>query len=254
MIKTYISQGNRDFVISSSGNAALAALFAVQNHNNNNPSKRVKLQIFVGNHIDHQKLELLQKELTDASITIEQHARPKQHAFQLAQQPGVVCLRQSTDDLALEGYAELAQDILKIPDLMAVFIPTSSGTAAQAIAETFLDTSSLPQVHIVQTRACHPIANYFDTTQEKIGHSAAGAIVDQIAHRKASVINFIEQTHGSGWIPTEKQIQKAIDLIKKHTDIDTITANGALGVAGLIKAKKEKHIFDGAVCCIVTGR
>ncbi len=254
MIKKYAKQGMRNLVISSSGNAALAALRAVQRHNQNNPGKLITFKIFVGNHVDHHKLDRLNQELTDINISIEQHERPKQQAFLLGQQPGIVYLRQSTDDLALIGYAELAQELLKIPELSAVFIPTSSGTAAQAIAETFLDTSSLPQVHIVQTRACNPIAKHFDTSIQEVGHSAAGAIVDQVAHRKETVINVITQTFGSGWIASEEEIAQAVDLIKKHTDISNITPNGALGVAGLLKAIKSDRTYDGAVCCIITGK
>ncbi len=254
MIKQYTKQGIRDFVISSSGNAALAALRAVQIHNTNNPQKGLSLKIFIGNHVDQHKLAVLKKEKNDANIFIEQVDRPKQSAFLLGKKEGVIFLRQSTDELALVGYNELAQELLKIPDLSAVFIPTSSGTTAQAVAETFLDTSILPQVNIVQTIACHPIAQEFIKPSEEISDSQAGAIVDHIAHRKQAVINTITQTNGTGLIPLEEEITQAIELIKTHTDITTITANGALGLAGLLHALKNKKIFDGAVCCVVTGR
>lgn len=254
MIKKYIKQGMRDFVISSSGNAALASLHAIEQYNQNNPGKFAKLKIFVGNHVEYHKLDTLKQNLSDINITIEQHERPKQQAFLLGKEPGIIYLRQSTDDLALVGYAELAQELLKIPELTAVFIPTSSGTTAQAIAETFLDTSTLPSVNIVQTRACNPMAKQFDKSTHEVGKSAAGAIVDQVAHRKDLVVNNITQTFGSGYIASEEEIAQAVDLIKKHTNISNITANGALGVAGVLKAKKLNKTFNGAVCCVITGK
>ena len=127
MMKHYIKrEGIRDFVISSSGNAALAAIRMAVKHNMNNPEKQIKLRVFVGKKIPDTKLQRLNAELRtlNPELIIEQVDRPKQHAFQLGKSDDVVFLRQSTDDLALEGYIGLANELYKIPDLAAVFIPT----------------------------------------------------------------------------------------------------------------------------------
>ncbi len=258
MIKEYAKQGIHDFVISSSGNAALAALIAVQKHNQNN-STTVTLKIFVGKNIDAKKLARLHKEITDKNIVIEQVENPKQTAFQEEKNTtstGSVQaknLRQSTDDLALRGYLELAEDLTKIPNLQAVFIPTSSGTTAQALGEAFLKLEKNIQIHIVQTSSCHPIAEVFDTTPPKEETSIAGAIVDKIAHRKEKVLEAIKNTHGSGWIISNAEIQNAVDLIKKNTDF-TVSYNSALSLAGLIKAKQNGQNWTGAIVCLITGR
>jgi len=250
MIKKYAKEGVRDFVISSSGNAAIAAALGTQNHNRNNPDKQVTLRIFVGNQIPENKLSKLQ-ELTDDSITVEQCERPKQQAFQIDKEGSATFLRQSTDDLALEGYVSLAEDLLKIPNLKAVFVPTSSGTTALALAQTFLEKESGVQVHIAQTTSCSAIAQHFDTPDSK-EQSIAGAIVDNVAHRKADVIEAIEKTKGSGWILTNDQIKEARKLIKDTTNID-ISTNSSLSVAALQKAKAADWSWDGPVVCLVTG-
>src|SRR3989338_108330 len=83
MIKKYFKEeGKTNFVISSSGNAALAAIHSAQAHNRNNPSK-IKLTVFVGKNIDQKKLKLLLLIIEDAKIKIEQVERPKQSAFQM---------------------------------------------------------------------------------------------------------------------------------------------------------------------------
>jgi threonine dehydratase len=255
MIKEYAKMGNKKFVISSSGNAALAAIIAVQKHNQNNPT-HVTLTVYVGQHIDAEKLTRLQKEINDNRITIEQVENPKQMAFQAEKNSAteIKNLRQSTDDLALRGYGELAEDLSKIPNLEAVFIPTSSGTTAQALGEAFLKMNLPVQIHIVQTTKCHPIAEVFDTTFTPSDESSlAGAIVDNIAHRKDKVVEAIKNTHGSGWIVTNSEIENAMDLIKENTDF-TVSANSALSLAGLQKAQKNNWKWIGAIACLVTGR
>src|SRR3989338_6444090 len=265
MIKEYAKLGTKQFVISSSGNAALAAIIAVQKHNQNNPT-HVRLTVYVGQHIETEKLERLKREITDTSITIEQVENPKQTAFQAKKKSqknpppldGVITaltknLRQSTDDLALRGYSELADDLSKIPNLEAVFIPTSSGSTAQALGEAFVKMNLHVQIHIVQTTICHPIAEVFDTNFVPEEKSLAGAIVDKIAHRKDKVVEVIKNTHGSGWIITNPEIENAMDLTKENTDF-TVSANSALSLAGLLKAQKNNWKWTGAVACLITGR
>lgn len=256
MMKTYIKRdGIRDFVISSSGNAALAAIRMAVRHNQNNPDKQITLRVFVGKNIDEKKLEKLHSEIKNlnSKISIEQVERPKQEAFKLDKDGTAKSLRQSTDDLALEGYHELAYELMKIPDLKAVFIPTSSGTTAQAVAEVFAKEQPDTQVHIVQTTACHPIATALGAKGNDTDSSVAGAIVDNVAHRKQPVVDTITSVHGKGWIVNDEEIGEAENIVKETTGI-TISPNSALAIAGLKKALDAGNEFDGAVACVITGQ
>lgn len=259
MIKKYFKEeGKTDFVISSSGNAALAAIHAAQAHNRNNPSK-IKLTVFVGQNIDQKKLKLLLLTIEDTKIKIEQVERPKQSAFQMDKDGAAKILRQSTDDNALLGYFELAEELDKIPNLAAIFVPTSSGTTAQGLGEAFwtdnyLKLKNRPQIHIVQTVACHPIAQEFDLTvaTQLNNPSIAGAIVDHVAMRKEKVIEITKTSGGSGWIIDNKQILEAISLVKETCKL-AISPNSALSVAGLKKAALSGWQWNGPVVCLVTG-
>lgn len=255
MMKHYIKRESiRDFVISSSGNAALAAIRMAVKHNMNNPDKQIALRVLVGKKIPAKKFSILKKEIkhTEAGIQIEKVERPKQAAFQEGKKEGTIFLRQSTDDIALEGYTELANELYKIPNLTAVFIPTSSGTTAQAIATAFGDSDRVPQVHIVQTQACHPIASALGVTSAEADKSVAAAIVDNVAHRKQTVVNEIKKTKGTAWIPTDEEINAARKLVRETTKID-ISPNSALSIAGLQKALESGLEFDGPVVCLITG-
>ncbi len=253
MIKQYVRNGVRNFVISSSGNAALAAILAAQQHNKNNREKQISLTVFVGQHIDPKKLNRLQKIIQDNAISIEQVERPKQQAFQMDKNGQATFLRQSTDELALEGYMEMAKELSRIPNLAAIFVPTSSGTTAQALAQSFIDLNIDVQVHIVQTTAHHPIASVFDTDFVKTDTSVAGAIVDNVAHRKDPLVEAIKQTSGSGWIVGDSAITKAQELIKEQLNI-SVSQNGVLGIAGLQKALSSGWKKDGAIVCLVCGQ
>jgi threonine dehydratase len=253
MINEYTKQGYSDFVISSSGNAALAAAFAVNKHNKNNPDKKITLQIFVGQNIEKEKLKILENTIADKNITINQVERPKQSAFQLNKEGKIKNLRQSTDDLALYGYKSLADELSEIKNLQAIFIPTSSGTTAQALGNLFSKINLNPQIHIIQTCACPVISSEFDTNYYACDASLAEAIVDNVAHRKEKVVKAIKNSHGFGWIVSDEEIKKAITLVKETTGID-ISGNSALSVAGLMKAIKNDRKFDGSVVCLITGK
>ncbi len=176
MIDTYRTSGDTRFAISSSGNAALAAAIHVQklnkeiDHTNSNTTADqsftppLELDIFVGNHIAEHKFEKLQK-YADNNIRILKKERPLQALTEVIKE-GVRSLRQSTDDTALIGYESLGTEIMTqlhndaMIQLGAIFIGTSSGTTAQALASYFLKKSgnnsnknpaAVPQIHIVQT-------------------------------------------------------------------------------------------------------
>lgn len=253
MIKSYFREGMTDFVISSSGNAAIAAIHTASRHNQNNPGREIALTILIGQNIDEKKKKIIESLSNDPRISIRQVERPKQEAFQIDKEGKAKTLRQSTDDRALEGYITLAEELAKIPDLEAVFIPTSSGTTAQALAQTFIELQKPIQIHVVQTATCHPIAEAFDTpTKDDVNTSLASAIVDNVAHRKNDVVQLIKQTNGSGWIVDNEQIMNAMGIVSQLAHID-ISPNSALSVAGLQKAISSGISFTGPVACLITG-
>jgi threonine dehydratase len=247
MIKKYAKEGFTHFAISSSGNAALAAVLATERHNQNNPERLITLDIFVGMNIEENKLKRLSAVKKSEAVSIKQVERPKQEAFLLDKSGEAKYLRQSTDELALDGYLELGQDLMKIPNLQAVFVPTSSGTTAQALGELFAESDG-PELHIVQTTSCHPMVEKESSDEESI----AGAIVDKVAHRKDAVQAVVKKTNGDGWIVSNVEIKFAMQQIKNTENIQ-VSANGALGVAGLMQAVAYGKKFDGAVACIICG-
>lgn len=248
MMQHYIKQGQTNFCISSSGNAALAAALFVAQHNTAN-KQNIHLKIFVGHKISAEKLEILQRAASSSTaITIEQVGNPKQQAFQMDKENICKNLRQSTDDTALTGYQTLADELAEIKNIKAVFIPTSSGTTAQGLYEGFKKHGLNPQIHIVQTPQCHSLVD-----NSPAGTSIANAIVDTVGYRKQAIQTALQTSNGRGWIATDEDIILAQNLLKQHEDV-AASANSALSVAGLQLALKNNWHFDGPVVCLITGR
>ncbi len=271
MIDTHLAAGGKPyFIISSSGNAALAAGLYVKELNekraketdaNQKPLDQIILDILVGQNINQKKLAKIQA-LRDDNIAVAIHDRPLQILnVKTHEDPTIKSLRQSTDDTALAGYASLASELSEIPNLQAVFIGTSSGTTAEALASYFLknknSTTGAPtEVHIIQTPSCHPIAEAFgseaDAVTETGEKSIADAIVDQTAFRKNTLLSLLEKINGTGWIADNESIKIAQELTQKHANL-SISTNSALSVAGLMNAVYTGRTWDGAVACIIAG-
>ena len=298
MIDHYVKEGRRHFAISSSGNAALAAAMYVKKLNGNAPayssstaatqderklfrshegvrksvpvaahgadqgSEKIKLEILVGNKITDHKFKKL-TDLADDSISVMRFERPLQTLTQKTADGTIQSLRQSTDDTALMGYESLAQELAEIKDLQAIFVATSSGTTAQALARYFLNKGEREkgrkgektwqvEVHIVQTTSCHPIALEFVDSVPSDEESTADAIVDTSARRKDALVPLIQKTNGCGWIVSNEELLIAQEIAEKHTGIK-MSPNGALALAGLMQAAFTGQEWDGAVVCIVGG-
>ena len=214
MIKYYVKfEDIRHFCISSSGNAALAAAIAVQKHNKNNPDKQIELDIFIGEKIPEKKQKKLSS-CVSKSISLKKVERPKQEAFLFAKDDAIVLLRQSTDDQALRGYADLAKELSKIPNLTRVFVPSSSGTTAQALAQYMIDNELNITIDIVQTTSCHTLVDAIKGSSEAFEEeSLAGAIVDRVAHRKQNITELIPKTGGRGIIADNDSITQALKML-----------------------------------------
>lgn len=274
MIEHYAKTGARDFAISSSGNAGIAATMYCAKYNAEHPNDPYRLKVFIGRNIPEEKRRILSEHASGA-IQITQVDRPLQTFLQATKDPKVTGLRQSTDDLALEGYVELARELAKIPSLKAVFMPASSGTGAQGLYEGFkkvreqVATFQIPQIHIIQTESCHPIADGLGTSipngasegvlakvrsivSPKVQGSIADAIVDTVGHRKDILSKEVHESGGAGWIMTNNEIAKAVEMLREEGVL--ASPNGALALAGLSKAVANGWKWDGAIACVICGK
>jgi threonine dehydratase len=250
MVDWYHKKGDRRFGVSSSGNAAIAAALYIKELNDKTEDK-VHLDIYVGLNVSQDKLARIKK-LTDDHITVYTKERPLQ-ALTQAVSEGVRSLRQSVDDVALLGYESLAEELLEIRNIGTVFIGTSSGTTAQALARHFASKNLPIQVHIVQTSSCHPLSEAFEIYDGPKEKSIADAITDITARRKEDLTNLISNDGGFGWYASNDDIRAAQALTEKNTGLK-ISTNSALSVVGAMHAAYRGYQVKGAVVCIICGQ
>ena len=252
MIDFYYKKGDRKFAISSSGNAALAGAKYVAEFNATNNDK-IYLDIFVGHNVNESKLKKLKtlEQENSSNLRVLIKERPLQ-ALNQAIEEGYRSLRQSTDDVALSGYVSLANELTEDPGLGAVFIGTSSGTTAQALAQYFIDNKINTQVHIVQTSSCHPIVDQFENYDGPQEKSLADAIVAQTTERMQILVDLINKTGGYAWTATNDEIEMARELVLTNTNV-TISNNSALSIVGVMQAVYRDWKIDGEIVCLICG-
>ncbi len=253
MIDFGILKGAKSFAISSSGNAGLAAIKYITTLNNARPvGKKLKLSVFVGMKIEDEKLAIVKNAIgSDLNISISKTDRPLQ-ALHIAERNGSWSLRQSSDINAPSGYEDLATELNSISELENIFLGTSSGTTAVGLIKAFNKIGSKARVNIVQTEACHILAEEFDKDYTDKKDSLAHAIVDKIGLRKNELTNLMTEGNHSGYIVSDEYIKKAQEILSKNGV--KVTANGALSLAGLLKAKSKNIPFNGSVVCIIGGK
>lgn len=258
MIAEHAETGDRRFAISSSGNAALAAALYVRDINKAAKKKQIAtsaldLTMFISTRADVHKANKLKALEDGTNIRVLVKERPIQ-ALTMAVKDGMKSLRQSIDDTALIGYASLVEELAsQLNKIGAIFIGTSSGTTAQALAQGFMAKEMPVQIHIVQTSSCHPMSAAFEQYDGPHETSIAGAIVDTVAVRKPVLVPLIGKTGGRGWTVTNEEMQAAQAATLKHTGLE-ISANSALSVAGLMQAVALGWEFPaGPVICMICG-
>ena len=250
LLEKYISQGEKNFVISSSGNAAIAACYYLKKINN----PQINLMIFVSLGINYKKWKCLQLARNNSpQIKIKKVRKAKRDAFRFSKETGAIFLRGSTEPQAEQAYIGLGEEIGQIPNLQAVFIPSSSGITSLGIFKAFQKMNKNIEIHIVQTEKIHALAQNFDRNFKAKNKSLAGAIVDKTAKRKMDVIKAVQDSDGWAWVISDKELKRARKIVEINTGVAKMSYNSLLSIAGLLKAQKNNWKFDKAVCCLFTG-
>jgi threonine synthase len=238
----YYTKGKRDFVISSSGNAARSVIA----YANLIPDSRV--DVFVSEDIPAYKLQKLG---TGKGVTVHKSKRAKSDAIKFANETGAINLRASVDENAVQGFWTLGEEIIeRFPQVDAIFLCCSSGTSALGIYEAMRKNSHrLPQFHIVQTSCIHPVASEFDKDFEQSDNSLGHAVADRVAHRKNSIVQILNQTNGWGWVVDDEQIREAKEIATSK-GIEIEGHNAFISIAGFQKAIKSDRKFENPLCIL----
>lgn len=228
-------------VISSSGNAAISALFYCQ-------KAGIILTVFVSPKINKRKEAVLKK----YSCAIIKTKKPISESIRFAKENNAYNLRQSQDDNALYGYKTIAFELLEQEkNIDALFIPVSSGTTFVGIARGYEQFGRLPAFHFAQTEAVCPLASLYDKDFEKAKTSISDAIVARVTQREDQIKEIVKKSRGSGWVISDKEIKIAQNWLEKHGIL--CSYEGGLVLASFWKAKAKGYNYRYPLC-VLTGR
>ncbi len=279
-VLAHIDDGRRNFVISSSGNSAIAGAYVVDRLNQTTTQRPINLDIFISPRISSAKLSKLRNYVNPAHTTVHIEAKTISHAHMFATEHGSTLLRGSTDKYATKGYENIAVEIYdefpykKYGEIPALFIPVSSGTTTVGIYDGFAKIHieyrefRIPALHIVQTTRVYTIAESIDPEFDRaVGAtktSIVDSIVDKVAHRKKEVLAAVVATGGRGWVMDDRAVSEVRNMIRQE-DLDEIISSGehlstshegALAIAGFVRAvrtAKNPERLNGSVILMTGG-
>lgn len=241
LISLAYSQGVKDLVLSSSGNAAISALSYCK-------LAGLDLQIFVSKKINTGKMKKIE-ELGGKIIVTE---RAVSEAAKYAKDNNFFNLRPSINEFGPEGYKTIAFEILRNQDeIDDIFIPVSSGVCLLGIFNGFSLFNKIPRFHLCQSSANPPLASIYDEDFVPEEKSLASSLVAKSLPLKEEIVSAIKRSGGTGWIIDNEKISEAqSELVKKG--IDT-SYEGALALAAVYKAS-ERGWNLGKTVVLLTGK
>lgn len=241
LISRVLSEGWKNLVLSSSGNAAISAAQYCR-------LAGINLCVFVSPKIKREKLREIKKQ----KIKFFQTLRPVSEAVKFAKKNGYYNLRPSQNEFGSEGYQTIAFELVESQGhIFDFFLPVSSGVALSGIAEGFKVLGFMPRLHACQSTAVYPIASIFDDDFVPEKESLADSLVAKFTPLKDEAIKIIKESEGGGWVISNQEIVTAQKKLERER-IET-SAEGALALAAFFKARNKGWKLGKAVC-LLTGR
>lgn len=237
-----LAKKEKNLVISSSGNAAISAAHYCK-------SAGINLYVFLPKNIQSEKIKII--EGLGGKIFLSK--RPLSDSIKFSNLKKYKNLRPSVDPAGIEGYKTIALELLtQIGEITDIFLPVSSATCLVGVAEGFAEIGTFPRFYACQSTKTYQIASFFDKDFVKTKTSLAKSLVDKVALRKNQALEIIKKSKGFGWVISDEQILNALNWLKQQK-IET-SAEGALAVAALWKARAKNFKIGKKVVCILTGK
>lgn len=241
LISKLYSDGERKFVLPSSGNAAISALSYAK-------LAGLQMKLFVSPDAEKGKLEKLKEmnadfEITSKSLTASENYSKENDFYNL---------RPSVNKLAAEGYKTIAFEIAENQGIIEdIFVPSSSGVGLMGIYYGFKIVGFLPRIHICQSSKIYSIAGGFDLDFIPENVSLAKALIARSVPLKNDVIKAVKESNGTGWVIGNNEITDAVQELKNES---VITSNEGALVLAAVKKARNKGFNLGKTVCLLTGR
>ncbi len=160
------------------------------------------------------------------------------------------------------------EDRVEGPPLDRLFVQVGGGAFAACVAAGFRMSGISPELHVVQTEACAPLARAWERARsfggvaaehwaecmwpwEPVGTTAADGILDDETYDWLPVLAAMADSNGSPVVVAESFVAQANEMGCRATGIDA-SHTGTAGLAGLL-AMREQVQPDERVAVIFSG-
>jgi threonine synthase len=238
------SKGHKLLLVSSSGNAAIAA-------GAYSSLGGIKLIAFVDENTPKPKVNEIKK----SGQVVLFCAKPINFAKYAARIFDIPNLRPSYDDLSIEPYQSIAFELYDefSDSIDAVFMFPTSASSLIGTAKGYLKLKeegrlkNAPKVIAVQTGDITSIAGHFVSKVPHGAVSLAGALGVKSTRRTDEAVSHIKKLGGTSIIVSPDEIKRADELLRRHGIITS--KEGAASFAGAIRLNDLKTCV-----CILSGR
>lgn len=237
-IKNLVNKGIKKAVISSTGNAAISALYFCKKNN-------IDLTVFVSPKIHPHKFEEIKKYTSNICLSL----KPISDAIKFSKKENAYLLRQSTDPTALIGYQEIGKELMnELPQISSIFIPVGSGTTLLGVSQA-LDCKV--KIFAVQPANNCPVSKLFDLNYSEESNSITDAISVKFLPLKNQIINTIKEKQGSAFVIQNQEIINSQNFLLTKNIITS--PEGALALAGYRKAVRNNIDVGTHPVILLTG-
>ena len=238
-IEACLARGQRVAVISSSGNAALAAATYGR-------AGGVQVVALLSPMTEPARAAAIRAAGARVVVT----SRPTNYTIRLSRVCGWPDLRPSHSPEALAGFRTLGQELAaELAEDVALFGYASSGTTFQAIAEVMLDANRRVPLNPVQAGLVNGLSRHFDRPGDG-KRSIVGDLGVKNSSRADRVVELVRGSGGEAWWVDDDAIEEAGEFLEAQGYALARECWAAL--AGLTLAAETTEI--SRACLLLTGR
>ena len=259
--------GKKELVISTSGNAGIAAATYCQ-------KAGIKLYIFISPETEKAKIAEMQK----YDPIIIKSKRAIRLANYLAAKYKIENLRPSLNDSSIEGFKSIAFEIFEnLGEVDAIFTYVTSGSSFVGIGRAYKyllenkEIKKIPRLYAVQSgdifsvvelslrgaranavseKATKQSRIYTQNVLDTVVNSRAGKLGTKNTRRKKEIIELIRSSDGKGIYVNDEEVQEAKKILENNKIYTSL--EGCASFAG-IRSVAEKNRFNQVVC-ILSGK
>ena len=234
-----LRRGQRVAVISSSGNAALAAA-------TRGSLEGVRVVALLSPLTNPVKAAMI----ASAGARVVVTTKPINFGIRLGRVCGWPDLRPSQSEDALRGFAGLGEELAaEVDDGVGLFGYASSGTTYQAVGQALASARRRLPLHPVQAGLVNGLSREFDRPGDG-QRSLVGDLGVKVSSRAAAVVQLVRESGGQAWWVPDEEIREAGDALRQNGH--EVAPECWAALAGVRAAARQAGTTRA--CLLLTGR